>query len=111
MVTEIITKIIDAIISNIDFMYLFAVNLITYLGIKIVDELNKDKVVGTWTKRLIALLSAIVLALPLVYLEDDNIKVYIYSFILSFFSWDFIFKPIANKLKIGYKDARTKTKK
>ena len=50
MVTEIITKIIDAIISNIDFMYLFAVNLITYLGINVVDELNKDKVVGTWIK-------------------------------------------------------------
>ena len=111
MVTEIIIKIIDTILSNIDFTYLFAVNLITYLCIKLIDELNKERVVKTWIKRLVAFISGLLLSIILVYLEDQNIKVYIYSFVLSFFSWDWIFKPIANKLKIGYKDARTKNKR
>lgn len=111
MVTEVITKIIDTILSNIDFTYLLIVNLMTYLGIKLVDELNADRVISKWTKRFIALLSGVILSVPLIYIGDENIKVYVFSFILSFFSWDWIFKPIANKLKIGYKDARTKNKR
>ena len=55
-------KIFDIIISSFDFGYTLSVNILTYLCIKCIDSLNKDKKVPTWAKRLIAVVCGTVLA-------------------------------------------------
>ena len=100
---EIINKIVDAILSNLDFGFMLCVNVLTFIGIKMVDEVNKQKKVNKWSKRLIALLAGLVLAIPLYFTHVITVNVLLYSFVLSLVSWDFIFKPIAKTLKINYK--------
>ncbi len=100
---ETITKIIDALISNIDFAYMLAVNVLTFLLIKIIDEVNGQKKVGKWLKRAVAAVAGLVIALPLIFIADAKIPVMLYSFILSFVSWDVIFKKIVKLLKLDYK--------
>lgn len=98
-----ITTILEKILSNIDFPYMFAVNLLTYFWIKFVDDVNGAKSVDTWAKRGIALLSGLLLSIPVYYLSDTKPLTLLYSFILSLFSWDWIFKPIVKKLKADYR--------
>ena len=54
--------VIDKIINNFDFAYMFIVNVLTYIIIKIVDYVNGDAKVPTWTKRLILIISIIVVS-------------------------------------------------
>ena len=41
------------LIDNFDFALMLILNVITYMTIKILDEINKEKNVTTWQKRLI----------------------------------------------------------
>lgn len=100
---ETITKIIDALISNIDFVYMLTVNVLTFLVIKIIDELNKQKKVDKWFKRVIATVAGLIIAVPLILFDDAKISVMLYSFILSFVSWDILFKKIVKLIKLDYK--------
>ena len=56
-----VETIIDKILSNFDLAYMLSVNVLTYLIIKLIDYLNKDKAVSTLVKRLILLGSIIVI--------------------------------------------------
>ena len=101
---EVVNKIFDLLSANIDFAFMFSVNVLTFLLIKKADEINKEKKVSRLIKRLIALFSGIALAIPLVLLNGLELKVALYSFILSLVSWDGLFKHVIKKLGIGYKD-------
>lgn len=93
-----IDKIVDILINSFDYGYMFSVNILTYLIIKTVDYLNGDKVVPQYAKRLIAVISGIILGVIIVVFNGYS-NTLLYSFILSLISWDVIFKPIIKKIK------------
>lgn len=100
---EIITNILNTIISNFDFTYMFMINFVTYNIIKIIDEFNGNKKVKTWNKRLVLVISIICVTIIYKLTGYDNNLILINSAILSpvFYSW--ILKPILIKFNIGYK--------
>ena len=103
MIEEIINNIITTIISSFDFAYCISVNVLTYLIIKIIDELNGKKDVSTWSKRIVLLV--VILSTGVLYnlIGYDN-KILLNSAILAPVSWSWIIKPICKYLKIDYKD-------
>ena len=99
---EILQQIIDTTINSFDFGYCIIVNILTYLIIKIIDEINKDKEVSTWTKRGV-LIVCIFSTGVVYYLLGQDTKLLINSAILTPVSWHLIFKPLCRKLGINYK--------
>jgi hypothetical protein len=99
---EIISQIIDTTINSFDFGYCIIVNVLTYLVIKLVDELNKEKEVTVWMKRVI-LLGCILSTGVVYYLLGQDVKLLINSAILAPVSWDIIFRPLCKRLGINYK--------
>lgn len=97
---------IVTILSQFDFVYMFIVNLMTYIVIKIIDELNGPKAVPVYGKRIVAVVVGIAIGITS-YSISENVSAItlIYSFCLSLVSWDCIFKPILNYLggKVNYK--------
>lgn len=99
-------KIFDIVLSSFDFGYTLSVNILTYLCIKLLDSLNKEKVVPTWAKRIIAVVCGITLASIIVTTQGYS-NIIMYSFILSLVSWDVIFKPLLKYFKnLDYNDNR-----
>ena len=95
MIAEQLTNLL---INSFDFGYMFSVNVLTYLIIKIIDCLNGDKSVPTWLKRTIAVIAGLLLALIIVLMNGFTPSL-LYSFILSLVSWDTIFKPLLKFIK------------
>lgn len=89
-------KILNILIESFDFSYMFTVNILTYIIIKIVDECNGEKIVPTWAKRVIATVCGIVIGI-IVITTTKYSNAILYSFILSLVSWDVLFKPILKK--------------
>ena len=103
MIEEIINNIITTVISSFDFAYCISVNVLTYLIIKIIDSLNGNKTVSTWSKRIVLLV--VILSTGVLYnlIGCDN-KILHNSAILAPVSWSWIIKPICKYFKIDYKD-------
>ena len=103
MIEEIINNIITTVISSFDFAYCISVNVLTYIIIKIIDELNGKKDVSTWSKRIVLLV--VILSTGVLYnlIGCDN-KILINSAILAPVFWSWVLKPICKKFKIDYKN-------
>ena len=99
---DLINDSIQTTLNSFDFSYCFVVNLLTYFIIKIIDELNGDKVITTWQKRLVLLFSILFIGI-VHYISDVDSKTIINSAILAPVSWSWIFKPLFSKLGIDYK--------
>lgn len=91
-------KILDLLLNYFDFGYMLSVNILTYIVIKIIDELNKEKIVPVWLKRTIAVICGIIIG-GIIICFNGYSNVLIYSFILSLVSWDTVFKPIIKKFE------------
>lgn len=92
-------RIIDLIINSFDFGYMFSVNILTYLVIKAIDQINGEDVsVPTWTKRIVAVLCGLLLG-GIIYINEGYNNMLLYSFIASLVSWDTIFKPVIKYFK------------
>lgn len=100
---EFINQIITALIENFDFSYCACVNILTYTIIKILDDINGNKVVTTLQKRIVLVIAIIILGVIYYYSGDIEIKTIINSAILAPVFWSWIGKPICNKLNIDYK--------
>lgn len=100
--SDIIQNIVNLIINSFDFGYCVIINVATYLVIKLIDELNGDKVVPVWGKRLV-LISSILVIGTTYYFIDHNPKLLLNSSILAPVFWTWILKPICKKLDIDYK--------
>lgn len=98
---EYISQIINTTIESFDFSFCVAVNILTYLIIKLIDELNGSRKVATWTKRCVMLIVVIVISITY-YIIGSNSKLIINSAILAPVFWSWIGKPICDKLNIGY---------
>lgn len=101
MIEEVISNIVNTTIASFDFPYCVIVNLSTYLAIKIINAHN-PRLLGTWSKRLVFFVISILVAI--IYCSSgSDYKIIFNSIILAPVSWSWIFKPICNKLNIGYK--------
>lgn len=98
---EILTETITKVLDNFDFVYCIIVNILTYITIKIVDDMTINPI-SIWPKRLILIL--VILFTGVVYYTiDGNAKVLINSAILAPVFWSWIMKPVCQKLDIDYK--------
>lgn len=95
-------QIIDTTLSSFDFGFCLIVNILTYIIIKIIDEVNKEKEVTVWQKRLVLIASILSIG-GIYYAIGNDVKLLINSAILAPVSWSLIFKPICKLLKIDYK--------
>lgn len=98
---EIILTIVNNTINSFDFPFCIAVNIATYLVIKTITNYKKKGKVSTWNKRLIFVLISTIIAI-IYCLTGSEIRTVFNSFILAPVSWSWIFKPICNKLGVGY---------
>jgi amino acid permease len=98
-----IEKLIDLIIANFDFAYMITINVLTYIIIKIIDYINKDKNVKTLTKRIVLVCSILIVTAIYILAGYNNYTVIINSAICApvFYSW--VLRPILIKFNIGYK--------
>lgn len=99
---DIIAKIID----NFDFSYMLTINVLTYLIIKLLDEANGNKKVTVWQKRIVLLVSAIIIAIVYKLANYPNDVVLINSTILAPVFWSWIVRPILVKFGLGYKQTK-----
>ena len=100
---QIIDYIINNILSNFDFRYMLSVNVLTYIIIKVIDELNKEKKVSTLIKRIVLVISIILISIVYKLIGYDNNIELVNSAILAPVFWSWIAKPICSKLGINYK--------
>lgn len=96
-------QIISQLVANFNFALMLVINVITYGVIKFIDEINGDKVSTTWQKRIVFLITAIVLGIIYKYCTDIPIHIIINSCIIAPTAWSWIAKPIAIKFGIDYK--------
>ena len=99
---ELIYSSIQTTLDSFDFSFCIAVNVLTYLLVKLADAINGDAKVSTWTKRVILLLSIIAISI-VYYYAQMSLKLIINSAILAPVFWSWIFKPLCAKLGIDYK--------
>ena len=96
-------QIIYQLVTNSDFALMLVINVITYGVIKFIDDVNGDKVPTTWQKRIVFLITAIVLGIIYKYYTDVPIRIIINSCIIAPVAWSWLAKPIAIKFGIDYK--------
>lgn len=96
--------IVDGILSNFDFGFMFIVNVLTYIIIKTIDYFNGDNKVPTWQKRCILVISIAAMIGIYIAAGYDNTIMLVNSAILAPVFWSWAVSPILKKLGVGYKD-------
>ena len=98
--------IINQIISNFNFAYMFVVNVLTYVLIKIIDYVNGEKAVSVLQKRLLLFMSILIVYSIYTDIGYDNKIILINSSIVAPISWSWILRPIITKFGFGYKQSK-----
>lgn len=98
--------ILNTLLENFDLSYCVIVNIATYIIIRGVDEINGNKDVTTWQKRIVLLIVIAIVAV-VYYVVGVSPKLIINSSVLAPVSWSWVFKPICKKLGIDYKKIET----
>ena len=96
---DLITSSIQTTLESFDFGFCISVNVLTYVIIKILDELNGDVKVSTWTKRIALLVSIIVVSI-VYYVAGIELKLLVNSAILAPVFWSWIMKPLCKAFNI-----------
>lgn len=99
-----IDVIVDGILSNFDFGFMFIVNVLTYIIIKVIDYFNGDNKVPTWQKRCVLVISIAAMIGIYIIAGYDNTIMLVNSAVLAPVFWSWVVSPILKKLGIGYKD-------
>ena len=99
-----IDVIVDGILSDFDFGFMFIVNVLTYIIIKVIDYFNGDNKVPTWQKRCVLIISIFTMAMIYIASGYDNTIMLVNSAVLAPVFWSWAVSPILKKLGIGYKD-------
>ena len=99
-----IDVIVDGILSNFDFGFMFIVNVLTYIIIKVIDYFNGDNKVPTWQKRCVLAISIASMAGIYIAAGYDNAIMLVNSAVLAPVFWSWVVSPILKKLGVGYKD-------
>lgn len=98
---EIISTIVNNTINSFDFPFCITVNIFTYLVIKLITDIKPNIKISTWNKRLILFIISVIFAI-IYCATGSDVKIVFNSFILAPVSWSWIFKPICDKLGVGY---------
>ena len=98
-----IDTIINSIITQFDFGFMFTINVATYIFIQVWDNLNGVKLLTTWQKRLMLLLSILIVTTVYKIFAYPNDLVLFNSIIFAPVFWSWVLKPILTKFGIGYK--------
>jgi hypothetical protein len=98
---EIFNDIITTTINSFDIAYCIVVNVLTYILINIINSHTKTSI-STWKKRLVLLLS-IILVGSFYIITGIDIKLIINSSILAPVFWSWIMKPVCKFFNIDYK--------
>lgn len=96
-------QIINQLVANFDFGFMLILNVVTYIIIKLVDEINKEKIVTTWQKRIIFVCASLVIGCVYYFLSDIKLIIIINSIIIAPIAWSWLAKPIAIRFGIDYK--------
>lgn len=99
-----IDVIVNGILSNFDFGFMFIVNVLTYIIIKVIDYFNGDNKVPTWQKRCVLVISIAAMAGIYITAGYDNTIMLVNSAVLAPVFWSWVVSPILKKLGVGYKD-------
>lgn len=99
-----IDVIVNGIISNFDFGFMFIVNVLTYIIIKVIDYFNGDNKVPTWQKRCVLVISIATMAGIYIAAGYDNAIMLVNSAVLAPVFWSWVVSPILKKFGVGYKD-------
>lgn len=100
---KLIDFIVNQIMTNFDFAYMVVVNILTYLFIKFIDTANGDKAVSILVKRLMLIISIVLVTGVYILSGYDNKIVLLNSAIAAPVAWSWIFRPVVVKFGIGYK--------
>lgn len=95
-------NIINNLTTSFDFSYMLAINILTYIIIKTIDSFNGTRKVRTYIKRICLLISILIVTILYKYNGYDNDIILINSAIVSPIAWSWIFKPVFDKIGIGY---------
>ena len=98
-----IDAIIDGLIAQFDFGFMLTVNIATYIFIQVWDNLNGEKLLTTWQKRLMLLLAIVISVSVYKYVHYPNDIILFNSIIAAPVFWSWVLKPILTKFGIGYK--------
>lgn len=99
-----IDVIVDGILSNFDFGFMFIVNVLTYIIIKVIDYFNGDNKVPTWQKRCVLVISIFTMTMIYIASGYDNTIMLVNSAVLAPVFWSWVVSPILKKLGVSYKD-------
>lgn len=99
-----IDVIVDGILSNFDFGFMFIVNVLTYIIIKVIDYFNGDNKVPTWQKRCVLVISIAAMIGIYITAGYDNTIMLVNSAVLAPVFWSWVVSPILKKLGVGYKN-------
>lgn len=93
-------QLLSQLISNYNFNLILSINIISYLIIQLLH-------LKIFTKRSIKIgvtvIVSIVMGIIFHFISDTSTEVLVNSAILAPLAWDWVFKPILNKLGIDYK--------
>ena len=93
--------ILNKIINNFDFTYMFLINVLTYILIEIIQSANKSIKVSLLLKRILLVCSIIIISsIYYIFKYYNDVIILINSAILAPVSWSWIFKPIINLYKL-----------
>jgi len=104
---EYVDKVINQIIDNFDFAFMFIINVLSYLIVRMVYSIKKGKYVNTWSKRFILMACTAIVAVIYWVSGYNKIIVIINSAVLAPVFWDWILRPILIKLGIDYRKFET----
>lgn len=99
-----IDVIVSGILNNFDFGFMFIVNVLTYIVIKVIDYFNCDDKVPTWQKRCVLVISIFTMAMIYIASGYDNTIMLVNSAVLAPVFWSWVVSPILKKFGVGYKD-------
>ena len=104
--------ILNEIMVNVNVMYIFLCNLITYIIIDLIENGGKKKTyILKWWKRLISAVSAIGIGYVMIrmYADEPFIKRQIfYGFFIQFLTWDYVFKSLIEQIKNKFSNGKEK---
>lgn len=100
---QLVGHFVELFSTHFDLSFMLCVNILTYILIKVIDDLNGNKVVGTWTKRLVMIISCFAIAAGYRAGGYEETVILINSSVLAPVAWSWIFKPILKKLGVDYK--------
>lgn len=94
-------ELISQVISNYNFNLILSINIISYL---IIQLLHKIMFTPKGIKILITIVVSIAAGILYHFISDTSTEVLVNSVILAPLAWDWVFKPILNKIGIDYKE-------